>query len=535
MNTIDYEFETWRAGILAFKSELDVLNPFLDVSIKAEFTGPSGQTITREAYWDGNDIYKVSFAPTEAGEWEYILIAPDKSGLNHKKGVVKAVPYTGELPIYKHGFIRVSDNHRFFSYADGTPFFWLGDTHWEFAYKESWDKSNHPQMDSMFKGMADRRVKQGYTVYQTNLRSDKVMHGDDLYWDSKSDTDLPNIEFYQNELDKRMHYIADLGLVNALGQAWFMSIDNDVEHQKNLARYLVARYGALPIVWTLAGECAGYEKGKIRQERLDGWREVAKTIEKLDGYGNLQTAHYTNERPFADYYQDEPWFDFTLNQAGHGDYAISASDYATYMAKHSDKPFVEGEAMYEYCSTLEEMGTRLCTDDMLRRVAYMSIQLGGCGYTYGAQGIWDVVWNKDDPNPMALFNRYGITWAEAIDGPGGYQMGYMKTFYLDNKYWELAPYGIHTNESTFSPFAKKQPFVTVNKDMTNMILYYGDNSSKSLEIKGLKNVRYVMKWFNPRNGEYIEKDEEIYPNDGIWLTPKKPAENDWLLVVEAKI
>ena len=62
---------------------------------------------------------------------------------------------------------------------------------------------------------------------------------------------------------------------------------------------------------------------------------------------------------------------------------------------------------------------------MLRRVAYMSIQAGGCGYTYGAQGIWDVVWEKGRPNPMALFNRFDITWAEAIDGPGGEQMGYM--------------------------------------------------------------------------------------------------------------
>lgn len=50
--------------------------------------------------------------------------------------------------------------------------------------------------------------------------------------------------------------------------------------------------------------------------------------------------------------------DFTLNQAGHGDYLIKASDYFDYLAAHDDKPFVEGEALYEFCSTLEEMGTR---------------------------------------------------------------------------------------------------------------------------------------------------------------------------------
>ena len=104
-------------------------------------------------------------------------------------------------------------------------------------------------------------------------------------------------------------------------------------------------------------------------------------IEVRDGYGHLATAHYTNERPFADYYQDEPWMDFTLNQAGHGDYLIKTSDYFDYLAAHDDKPFVEGEALYEFCSTLEEMGTRLCTADMLRRVAYICMQAGGAGYT----------------------------------------------------------------------------------------------------------------------------------------------------------
>ena len=112
----------------------------------------------------------------------------------------------------------------------------------------------------------------------------------------------------------------------------------------------------------------------------------------MGGYGTLQTAHYTNERPFADYYYDESWFDFVLNQAGHGDFPINPSWYRAYRKEHGTKPFIEGESLYEYCSTLEENGTRLCTDAMLRRVAYMAVQTGGCGYTYGAQGIWDNIW-----------------------------------------------------------------------------------------------------------------------------------------------
>ena len=39
--------------------------------------------------------------------------------------------YTGDNPLLKHGFLRVSANKRHFEHADGTPFLWLGDTWWK--------------------------------------------------------------------------------------------------------------------------------------------------------------------------------------------------------------------------------------------------------------------------------------------------------------------------------------------------------------------------------------------------------------------
>ena len=55
---------TWRQIILPYETACSYPNPFLDVSIKALFTGPEGQAITREAYWDGGRNYKFAFAPT---------------------------------------------------------------------------------------------------------------------------------------------------------------------------------------------------------------------------------------------------------------------------------------------------------------------------------------------------------------------------------------------------------------------------------------------------------------------------------------
>ena len=222
------QFIQWRAGILTFTAARSYENPFLDVEIWAVFSGPSGRVIRREAYWDGGETYRVSFAATEPGLWRYTLEAPADSGLNGVSGELECVPYTGELPIYRHGFLRVSDDGHSLAYADGTPFFWLGDTHWGFVAGETWG-SNYPEMESMFKGMVDKRAEQQFTVYQTNLRSEpgRTTH----YWMDGCIGTLPDVRFYQQEVDPRMQYIADKGLVNALGFAWAGSVLGKLELQ----------------------------------------------------------------------------------------------------------------------------------------------------------------------------------------------------------------------------------------------------------------------------------------------------------------
>ena len=212
--------EQWRQIILSFESKKTYNNPFLDVSIWSVFTGPSGRRIRREAYWDGGNTYRIAFAPTEIGMWSYRLEAPEETGLSGVQGTIECIPYEGDLAIYQHGFLKVHPSGRYLTYADGTPFFWLGDTHWAFAFGERWDESNHPQMTSMFRGMADRRKEQGYNVYQTNLRSDSWKEHKSRYWKTDAADDVPDVAFYQNELDRRMQYLADLGFINALGFAW---------------------------------------------------------------------------------------------------------------------------------------------------------------------------------------------------------------------------------------------------------------------------------------------------------------------------
>ena len=533
--------ETWRECVLTFETQKDFEDPVRGCPVDACFIGPSGQEIVREGFWDGGRRYCVSFAAPEAGLWRWTLAAPQDSGLDGRTGLLDAVPYSGSLDIFRHGFVRVATPREGFGrkllvYADGTPFFWLGDTHWEFAFGESWDRSNHSAMESQFRGMVDRRVRQGFTVYQTNLRSDCKDHGRFWLTEPGDPCPVPNPEFFRSELDRRMRYIADAGLVNVLGFAWGQSLgrsgNTTLAEQKMLARYCVARYGALPLVWSIAGEVAGYEPSE-RETLIDAWREVALATQEAAGGLHPLTVHYTNERPFADYYYSEPWFDFVLNQAGHGDYVISESDYRSYLAAHREKPFMEGEAFYEGCSSLEENGTRKIDDSMMRRVAYIAMMSGAAGYTYGAQGIWDNVWDAAEQRSgragrmlAEVFNRYGVTWAEAIDAPGASQMGIMRRFFEEHGWWSLAPAG---NEGS-AVLGRKCPLAAVAADGASVVAYYPASARKPLALS-LGRGSWHASWFDPRTGD-TQDGGTLKTADTPFALPAKPTLDDWLFVLE---
>ena len=114
---IQTKAEQWRQTILTFESKKTYENPFLDVSIWAVFEGPSVRRIKREAYWDGENRYRVAFAPTETGIWQYMLEAPEETGLSGMTGSVTCVPYEGNLAIYQHGFLKVHASGRYLTYA----------------------------------------------------------------------------------------------------------------------------------------------------------------------------------------------------------------------------------------------------------------------------------------------------------------------------------------------------------------------------------------------------------------------------------
>ena len=108
-------------------------------------------------FWAGNGTWRVRFAAQEAGHYSFTTVCSDTANRDlHAR--------TGTLEVDKRAsshrnFVRVSEDKRHFQSADGTPFFWLGDTWWMgLTNRLSWPDG--------FQTLTADRVAKGFTVVQ---------------------------------------------------------------------------------------------------------------------------------------------------------------------------------------------------------------------------------------------------------------------------------------------------------------------------------------------------------------------------------
>jgi len=356
--------QTWVANEAVFVSSKTYADPYRDVTMDLKLTN-GHVTYPVPCFWDGGNVWRARFVCTSAGDWTYTTECSDttNTGLHQQEsGVINCVQYTGDLDIYKHGFVRTQENTKYFTYADGTPFFYLGDTHWNLG-RESL---------GMVKEVADFRADQGFTVFQSQPNGAAFD-----FIDGISANDIPRFETF----DKKFKYIAEKGFVHANAQFFYpSSMDDFIEYfgkkyntdsvdivyndevlqtvygidstqpyaeQENMhygyldannvlqheyipvtlydfaaevknelelaSRYWVARYSAYPVMWTLGQEVdndfmfgdeastAGVGFGHAVWGKANNpYKLVAQYINKHDPYKSPLTAHQEGATRFLE-------------------------------------------------------------------------------------------------------------------------------------------------------------------------------------------------------------------------------------------
>lgn len=519
---------TGNALVNETATSIIAINP-LTQTLTATFTSPtSGITITRPGFWDGGTTWRIRFAPNQVGSWRYSTTFSDASntGLQNRTGTVNCVSYTGNLDIYKHGFVRASSNGRYLTYADGTPFFYLSDSHCFMEYENYTD---------VFLPVLRQRVLQGFTSYRTQPGST----GQQFIGTIVNGVLTINPTNYQT-LDRYYTTLADSGIVNSMGN-FCRNFDYFGAAIAQIATYWCARFGAFPMLFFTAQE--------VDQDMIDAtpaddavaarWRPAfdAWNAADLGGHNQIATCHMwgTTITPHNSgtpmYWATDSRHDIFYLQAGHEASKVQTKNhYSAYWNAHSSnisipvKPFIEAEANYE-----EIFGTVHQTQ--VRNAAYKSIQCGSGGFGYGAHGIW----NMCTATGCMCCDIWGITpWSTAINFNGAKQMKYMVDFYKALSWWNLTP---RFNDQAWATFSDQERSVLKSDGSNTYVVYFYNSTTtpgKSLgTLKSMNNTaKYQAKWFNPRTGGYTWISNNLAPTTGAWLVPNKPDSNDWVLLVK---
>ncbi len=528
------------------------LDAFNEVDFDVVVTDPGGREHRVPAFWVYGTVWRVRYASSVVGVHKFRseCSLTDDKGLHGVTGEIKVKPYTGNNPLYSHGPLKVSSDHRHLEHSDGTPFFWLGDTWWMgLCHRLHWP-------DEFQKLAADRKAK-GFNVVQIVAG----LYPDMPPFDSRGaneagfpwEPDFARIRpEYFDAADKRIAHLVESGITPCIVGAWGYFIPlMGVEKAKKHWRYLIARYGTYPVVWCVAGEAnLPYYLAKgfpyDDREQVKNWTEVARYLRETDPYHRLITIHPTGIGRLSarNAINDISLLDIDMLQTPHGEQAAVEPTVRTVRESYADQPImpvINGEPCYEMLNG--KIPAR-----WPRAMFWICMLNGAAGHTYGANGIWQC--NRpgqphgSSPNGPPGGVGYGtITWEEAMNLPGSSHVALGKKL-LEQYPWqdfiphpEWVQFGVGFSDKN-TPHSEANPNLDTPHaagiaDTVRIIwvprpapITVGDLETKSV---------WMASYFNPQNGER-KTIGEIHADDaGNWsCEPPAGSEEDWIVILEAQ-
>jgi hypothetical protein len=438
-------------------------------------------------------------------------------------------------PFYLHGPVRAGTDGRFY-HADGAPFFWFGDTWWM-------QMSDRVRWPDDFSRLVHDRASKGFNVAQIVLGFPCDLATDDpraaneggLPWDLDEGRINPA---YFDACDQRIFTMLAAGLMPCILGAWGYHLLNiGEEAMASHWRYLVARYGALPVAWSLAGETAmGFYLSLTREEdterQQEAWTRIAALVRSFDAYGRPLSVH-PRRRSWEDL-SDSSDLDYHMIQPGHMRNAIGNGVEFIEEARRlfPGKPVVNAEPPYE-----GHMGTNF--PDVQRYAFWSSVLSGAAGFTYGAAGIFQA---NDRDRPTGNRPDGGAfdatTWDEALRFPGAVQLGKGKELLENLKCHEFEPRAdwasvtLRWGSDAYDPPLRVYSAGVPGRRRLHYIprrYWHWDG----VTLHGLeKGVAYEAVYIDPERFTRYPLGKVTPDADGNWSVPGTPYLMDWLLLLQ---
>jgi hypothetical protein len=519
-----------------------------DADFDCHFTDPEGREYRVPAFWSGGNEWRVRYASPLVGDHHFR--GPGQ------EGNVEVQPYEGENLLLRHGPPRVGSDGLRLEYADGTPFFWLGDTWWYgLVDRLSWPDD--------FKGLTADRVAKDFSVIQLIAG----LYGEVPPFDPRGGKEWPwepgfarlNPRWWDGA-DLKLAWLARSGLVPCVVGAWgyFLGFTEPAVMRAHW-RNIIARWGAYPVVWCLAGETKlpyyddmfTSRSEEIAESLGAGWAEVGHFVRETDTFGRILTTHPSpgdgSWSSFDVFPNDPSLYDINMLQTGHwdrGSFPKSLEVLRTEVARKPRKPVLNGEVCYEGI-----MGSNW--QDTQRFIFWSHMLSGAIGHTYGAVGVWGM----NDGNWVGDPGSWGeATWEEGAQFAGSVQLGPGRRLLERYGWYEFEPHPEWVaplppaSESVLSRAAVEQgdPLLAYAAGTDAVRVIYFPSAMLPPDLRALHVIRLQgfppgSTWrgfyFNPRRGDELPAWDLVADEQGEatlegGLLTANPSMEDWVLVLE---
>ena len=578
----------WEKYDIILKADKKYKNYYTDVICWVDLKGPE---FSKRIYgfWDGDNTYKVRIVATKPGNWQWISGSnqADDNGLNHKQGVLQAGNWTKEEQIQnpnRRGFVRSSTNGHSLQYADGTPFFmigdtWLAGTTWRLPFRNAPTSNNYkPGPGIGFEDAVNYRKNQGFnsvsmiscfpnweadenpaTYADTNgifvrnawekfdylVKKDEMTskdmrdeYGNEPFKMSKkhkgiADFDNINTEYFKS-LDNKMQFLSDKGFVPLLETirrdmcpTWKAYFDFN-ESYSRFVQYLISRYGAYNIIFS------GIHLDWIPKEyslTADEFNEALTYHLKKYGplpFGQLHTTLINNSTYTQFGHGTQcPWL--TMHSVGNRprDHSVMYA-LETLFNLNPAYPAINFEPYYTGWNheinkpNGERPPVNSARDNYFSRAQmYGSVLSGGLsGHVHGT-AAYDITSTGE---PAGLRPHF---W-DALNYESGVYMQYLGKFILSegNKYQDLkiCYKDINPQKAPGSPEEGLDgwSYMMRTPDKEFALLYF-ENQSVLPKLTGFApDIIYTLQWYNPVTGEWYKPITVQADKSGIIILPFFP-------------
>ncbi len=441
-------------------------------------------------------------------------------------GMLAATPV--DATSVNHGRLQVTANHRYLEYADGTPFFYLGDTAWTLLSRLSRADAD--------RYLANRAAK-GFTVIQAVVLAPEGgltlpnANGDLPLVDR--DPGRPN-EAYFRHVDAIVSRAAELGLVMGLLPSWGEYWKQggapgrsifDPEKAKSFGRFLGQRYREQPVIWILGGDQD--ISSPADRAVVDGF---AAGLREGDGGAHLITYHPRGPGFSSDSLGDAPWLDFNMVQSSHASHDHDNGLFARHdYGLTPVRPTLDGEPRYEgipvgfYFTDVSRLDR--FDDYDARQAAYWSLLCGACGHTYGNNNVWQF-WQPGRPPAIGA----NVPWPEALDAPGAFQMGLVRRLFESRPFTKLVPNDAMLLEAPRAGGATVRAACASDGSFAFIYSPRGEPFTVDKNVITGRRVREI--WYDPRYGcSYVIHTTDTHGYQ-TYTPPTSGRGQDWILILE---